>query len=81
MEGAAVRQEREHDRAISQAWHTAIFALNGYAGKLKNKSLSDYLIAKEKPKRSSAAAALAFFHAMKSSGFPVTITRVPRSVE
>lgn len=78
MEGAALRQEREYNLAISQAWHTAIFALNGYAGKLKGKSLSDYQVGKERPKQSSTARAIAFFHAMKSAGFPVTITRVPR---
>lgn len=80
MEAAALKREREHDLAISQAWHTAIFALNGYAGKLKNKSLSDYLISKDKaqPKRSTVADAVAYFHSMKAAGLPVTITRVER---
>lgn len=78
MEGAALRQEREYDRAIAQAWHTAIFALNGYGGKLKGKSLSDFLISQDKPKPSKAAQAAAFFHAMKAAGLPVTITRVER---
>lgn len=80
MEGAALRQEREYDIAISQAWHTAIFALNGYAGKLKGKSLSDYLIGKGKvqTKRSTVADAIAYFHSMKAAGLPVTITRTER---
>jgi hypothetical protein len=79
MEGAALREEREHDRAIAQAWHTAMFGLNGYGGKLKGKTLSDYLINKPKPKQSSAAKAIAFFHSMKSAGFDVKIERVERS--
>lgn len=78
MEGAALKQEREYDLAITQAWNTAIFALNGYGGKLKNKSLSDYLIGKEKPKRSTVASAVAFFHSMRSAGFPVEITRLEK---
>jgi hypothetical protein len=75
MEGAARRAERAHDLAMMQAWHTAIFALNGYAGKLKNKGLADYLIS-EKPKQSKASQALAFFHRLKAAGVPVEIKRV-----
>lgn len=79
MEGAALRQEREHDREMTQAWNTAMFAINGYGGKLKGKALSDYLIGKDKPKRSSTASAIAFFHSMKAAGLPVTITRAERA--
>lgn len=75
MEAAALRREREYDLAIAQAWHTAIFALNGYAGKLKGKSLSDFLIGQDKPQVSKAAQAVAFFHSLKARGFPVEITR------
>lgn len=75
MEGAALRQEREYDLAITTAWHTAIFALNGYGGKLKNKSLADYLISQEKPQANSTAKAIAFFHSLKARGYPVDITR------
>lgn len=78
MEGAALRQEREYNQVISQAWHTAVFVLQGYSGKLKGKSLSDYLAGQNKPKPSKAAQAIAFFHAMKAAGLPVTITRKPR---
>jgi hypothetical protein len=75
MEAAALRREREYDLAIAQAWHTAIFALNGYSGKLKNKSLADFLISKDRPKPSKAAQAVAFFHSLKARGIPVEITR------
>jgi hypothetical protein len=77
MEGAALAAKREYDLAITQAWHTAIFVLNGYAGKLKGKSLSNYLSgAKSERKSSDAAAAVAFFHALKARGMPVDIKRV-----
>lgn len=78
MEGAALRQEREYDLAITQAWNTAMFAINGYGGKLKDKTLADYLINKPPKKQSSSAAAVAFFHSMKSAGFDVKIERVER---
>lgn len=78
MEGAKLKAEREYDRTISLAWNTAQFALKGYSGQLKGKSLSDYLISQDKPKRSSAASAIAFFHAMKAAGLPITITKVER---
>lgn len=78
MEAAALRREREYDLAMTQAWNTAIFALNGYGGKLKGKSLSDYLIGKPEKKRSTLSDAVAFFHSMKSAGLPVTITRTER---
>lgn len=54
-----------------------MFVLGGYSGKLKGKSLSDYLINKP-AERSKAEEALAFFRAMKAKGLPVEITRVER---
>lgn len=78
MEGAKLRAEREYDRTVSLAWNTAMFGLKGYGGQLKGKSLSDYLISQDKPKRSAAASAIAFFHAMKAAGLPIEITKVER---
>jgi hypothetical protein len=75
MQGAALRTERAHNLAMTQAWNTAMFALNGYGGKLKDKTLSDYLIG-EKPRQPKAAQALAFFHRLKAAGLPVEIKRV-----
>jgi hypothetical protein len=75
MQGAALREERAHNLAMTQAWNTAMIALNGYAGKLKNKTVADYLIG-EKPQQSKAAQALAFFHRLKAAGLPVEIKRV-----
>lgn len=74
MEGAALAAKDKHDLAIVMAWHTAIFALNGYGGKLKGKSLSDFLETEAKPP-SKNAAAIAFFHTLKARGFNVEISR------
>jgi hypothetical protein len=72
MEGMARAAKREHELSISAAWHTAVFALSGYGGKLKG--LSEYL---GKPKRPvQHAEAIAFFHSLKERGFPVEINRV-----
>lgn len=77
MEGAALAATRAADLAIVTAWHTAVFALNGYAGKLKNKSLSDFLSSDfEKPQKSDAASAAAFFHGLKLKGYDVKTERV-----
>jgi hypothetical protein len=76
MEAAALAAKREYDLAITQAWHTAIFALNGYAGQLKGKNLSSYLSSGSVERKSDAAAAVAFFHALKVRGMPVEIKRV-----
>lgn len=73
MAGAALRQERDYDLAIAQAYHMAKFNALQKAGKLKG--LSHY-IGKKASKKSQAADALAFFHRMKASGAPVEITRV-----
>jgi hypothetical protein len=75
MEGSALRQEREYDLAIAQAYHTAKFGNLAQAGKLKG--LSAYQSKKKgEGKRSAWAGALSFFHNAKASGVPVEITRV-----
>ena len=67
----ALAAKREHELAISTAWHTAVFALSGYGGKLKD--LSEYMA---NPKRSTKhAEAIHFFHALKARGIAVDISR------
>jgi hypothetical protein len=76
MEGAALAERKRLDLAIVTAWHTAMFGLNGYGGKLKGKKLSDFLISgNEDQPVSKHAQAIAFFHRLKSRGVPVEITR------
>lgn len=77
MEGMARAANRQVDLAIVNAWHTAVFGLNGYAGKLKGKALSDYLSGGSKPAEQNLkhAQAIAWAHRMKARGFPVEITR------
>lgn len=77
MEGAARAELKRIDMAMVTAWHTAAFVLGMYSGKLKGKSLSDFLTGEraERP-RNDAADAVAFFHRMKAAGFPVEIERV-----
>jgi hypothetical protein len=75
MEGAADRQRKEYDLATAQAWHTAMFALNGYGGKLKGKTLADYLSDPAvKRTRSRWADAHAFFGRLKAKGVPIETT-------
>jgi hypothetical protein len=74
MDGAVLRRERDIDLGIVTAWHTASFALGMYAGKLKGKTLSDFLIAtpaSAKPRRSQWADAHAFFGRLKARGVPI----------
>lgn len=73
MEGMARAASRQADLAIVNAWHTAIFVLNGYAGKLKGKSLSDFLSGDrvQAKRRSTYADAHAFFGRLKAEGFPI----------
>jgi hypothetical protein len=74
MEGAALAKKQDMDLAMFTAWHTAVFALNGYGGKLKGKKLSDYLT--QKPEHNpSHSKAIAFFHSLQARGVPVKITR------
>jgi hypothetical protein len=76
MEGAAERRKSDIDLAMFTAWHTAVFALSGYRGKLKGKSLSDFL-QDGKPNQHSLQRARmhAFFQKLKMQGLPVEISR------
>jgi hypothetical protein len=71
--------KREHELAISTAWHTAVFALSGYGGKLKD--LAAYLGSvngqdgKADEQRVSNARLIHFFHTLKARGVPVDISR------
>lgn len=77
MEGAVLAAKRQHDQAIFTAWHTAVFAIGMYGGKLKGKTLSDFLSSDE-PQVSTTkhAEAIAYFHKIKARGAPVEITRL-----
>lgn len=76
MEGAGLSQERAYDRSIAEAWHGARFNALVQNGKLRD--LASYLTKRNAGGKSSSANAIAFFHAMKEAGLPVTITKVPR---
>jgi hypothetical protein len=77
MEGAALAQARAHNLATRQAWDTANFAIGIYAGKMKGKSLTDFLIGEEGERRvTKESQALSFFHRMKAQGKAVHIERV-----
>lgn len=79
MEGMAHAANREFDLSIITSWHTARFALNGYANKGKlagNKTLSDLLSGQESNPHNDAVQAVAFFHSMKAAGMDVQIERV-----
>ncbi len=76
MEGAALAAKRQNDLGIATAWHTAMFALAGYGGKLKGKTLADFLSRDESPWAKKNAEAVAFFHKLKAKGVPVEITRL-----
>lgn len=75
MEGAALRRKNELDLATYTAWHTAVFALSGYAGKLKQ--LPDYLSTDEQHDAAPLqhAKGIAFFHTLKAKGFDVKIEK------
>lgn len=77
MEGAAEREKKTLDIGMYQAWHTAVLALNGYSGGLKNKSLSDYLISgkSEQPEKLENAKLIAGFRNLQARGFDVQISR------
>jgi hypothetical protein len=83
MEGMARAASRQVDFGIATAWHTAIFALSGYAGKLRDKKLSDYLTSTNEAERAPAddqrmqnARGIHFFRSLKERGVPVDIERV-----
>lgn len=76
---------RQFDLAIVTAWHTARFALNGYADKGRlagNHELSDLLSngnaesKRDDDGRVQRARAIHFFHTLKAKGWDVQIERV-----
>lgn len=75
MEGSALARKSELDLAVFTAWHTAVFALTGYGGKLKR--LPDYLSRDEADNKVALkhAQGIAFFHRLQARGVPVKITR------
>ncbi len=74
MEGAAIAAKNRLDVSMFTAWHTAVFALNGYAGKLK--PLSEFVGRDERPPQEiQHARAIAFFHRLQAQGVDVKITR------
>lgn len=76
MEGLGAAATRRLDLSIVTAWHTAVFGLNGYAGKLK--PLSEFLSSKpeiEGDERLHNAKIVHFFHSLKARGVPVDISR------
>jgi hypothetical protein len=76
MEGAVLREQRALNREIVGAWHTAVFVLGMYSGKLKGKKLSDFLSGQPEQQTARPIDAVAFFHRMKSAGFPIEIKKV-----
>lgn len=76
MEGAALRRKQEIDLATYNSWHTAVFVLGMYSGKMKGKTLADFIQSDKPDQRpSQSARAIAFFHGLKAQGFDVSITR------
>lgn len=80
MEGAALAARKQLDTALFAAWHTALFALNGWADKGKlagGKSLADLMDHSPKPQGAALkhAQAIAFFHRLRAKGMSVKITR------
>lgn len=73
MEGAALAAKNRLDVELFTAWHTAVFALNGYGGKLK--PLSEYLNREPDGPALSNAKLIAGFHSLKARGFDVQISR------
>lgn len=77
MEGMARAASRQVDLAITNGWHAALFALNGYSGQLKGKRLSDYLTSKPEKRDDQAlinAQGIHFFQSLKAKGMPIDIT-------
>lgn len=71
MEGMARAAKRQSEVALFTAWHTAVFALTGYSGKLK--SFDEYL-GKPAPLKDHKEA-IFFFHQLKAKGYDVEISR------
>lgn len=76
MEGAALRHKRELDMLIAGAWHTAIFGLNGYAGKLRGKNLSDYLNSAKPKKAQTPDEMFAALLMTQAGGAPLNIRKL-----
>jgi hypothetical protein len=78
MEGMAHAAARQHELAISTAWHTAVFALTGYSGKLKE--LSEYVgkteTWPEDDERLENARLIHFFNSLKAKGYDIKTERV-----
>lgn len=69
---------RQVDLCVVTAWHTAMFGLSGYAGKLNGKKLSDFLTSEadaDDGQRMQNARLIHFFQSLKARGVAVEITR------
>lgn len=81
MEGMAHAANRQIDLCIVTAWHAVSFYAAASTGKLKGKTLSDFLTSKpgetkrEDDPRLQNARAIHFFQSLKARGVDVEITR------
>lgn len=67
--------KRQQDLSISTAWHTAVFALTGYGGKLKD--LHEYIgrdAPREGQERLHNAQLINFFNSLKAKGVPIDVS-------
>jgi hypothetical protein len=71
MEGAARRQKREFDLAITQAWHAVAFDRTK-----RLKGLADYLVVKPKYKAQTPEAMFAALMQMQAGGAPLSIREI-----
>lgn len=80
MEGMALAAKLKHELALSQAWHTAVFALTGYGGKLKD--LSEYLgkgrSGAQDNEQLQNARIIHLFNSMRARGFDIKAERIER---
>jgi hypothetical protein len=74
MKATARAAKQAYDREIFSAWHTAVFALSGYSGKLK--SLDKYLNVKPIKKGQTTDEMLAALKAYQASGVSMNIKRL-----
>lgn len=72
MEGATRAAERQFERDVRLAWHTAAFSGSAQAGKLK--SLDKYLV--KKPRVQSGPEMLNALRALQDMGAPMSIRQV-----
>jgi hypothetical protein len=78
MEGSLARERKQLNVALFTAWHTARFALNGYADKGKlagHKKLSDIMLTDDEKAKPTRGSARAFFEGLRAQGVPIQITR------